>query len=147
MQPILLRDHEGRRLPFDGEELVTTSCQGFPHQTGVYDLTGTLYAAGEPPSSLVASVDLPCSHRDRDLTWRRHVVQADGLCRLLEQLDAIAVMQHVNIPHWIGSCAMLETDIEVRPRLHIALRRGLVDFMEDCRMMVRRRRDLTSLWL
>lgn len=147
MREFVFKDHESRETRIRGEELVVFSPRGLSHMGHLHGLGGALYVAERSRDRLVAWVNLPGSRLDCSVTCHLHVVVADRLDRLLEDLDGLDVMRYNCMPHWGGSCAMLMTDAEARSRIHIALCRARTDFMDQCREKVVERRDLHDLWM
>jgi len=139
-------DHQSREVRFQGEQLLEFEPRGHEHMGEFHGFGGALYAK-RSPGELVAVIDLPGTRRDRPVSVHRHVVIRDQFIDLLDGIDALDVMQHNCMPHWVGSCAMLSADASGKIHIHLALCRAKAEFMAQCRVVLSHRFDLSDLWI
>jgi hypothetical protein len=137
-----ITDHTDEVHAFSGELLFEFHPPGHDCMGDIHALGGALYVLDDPPERLAAHVALPGSTLDRGVTTHRHVLVADRLGTLLAALDELDVMQHNNMPHWTGHCALLDSDLAQRLDIHVALSQAKAEFMQRCRDAVKERSDL-----
>ncbi len=145
MMDYTIVDHQSRKVQFRGEKILAFESRGHEHMGTHHGLGGALYAKTSP-DELVATIDLPGSHLDGSVSSHRHVLVHDHFIDLLGDIDALDVMQHNAMPHWIGSCAMVTADSGGLLHIHIALCRAKVEFMEQCREALSGRFGICKLW-
>jgi len=125
-------DHEGKIFRFKGVELLETRSQGHDHNGKIYQAKFSLYRVLEDFKYTILKVALPSSKRAERLNPAIHVIMGTGLSSVLDDLQRLDLMQHVNLPHWVGSCAMLDYDCQGRLKIQADLAQGMADFIAAC---------------